>query len=73
MSAVATLGYHVLTDEWLVIPWQCSYPGRLTEAEARNVLTSHGSHGRDCRIARTARKVLANAELHSAVLAAAAL
>ncbi|MEV4241685.1 hypothetical protein AB0J47_41805 [Nocardia sp. NPDC049737] len=56
---MATLGYHVLTDEWLVIPWQCDYPGRLTSAEARNVMTSHGRHSRKCcRIARTARRML---------------
>ena len=60
--AMATLGYHVLTDEWLVIPWQCSYPGRLTEAESRNVLAEHRRHNRhDCRIGRTARRVLKNA------------
>ncbi|MFE3229813.1 hypothetical protein [Nocardia sp. NPDC059228] len=59
---MATLGYHALTDEWLVIPWQCSYPGRLTEAEARNVHAEHRKHNRhDCRIDRTARKVLKNA------------
>jgi hypothetical protein len=57
--AVATLGYHVLTDEWLVIPWECSYPGRLTVAEARNVLATHKDHPPSCRIGRTARKVLA--------------
>lgn len=56
---MATLGYHVLTDEWLVIPWQCSYPGRLTVAEANNVLKTHGKHSKSCRIARTARKTLA--------------
>ncbi len=59
MIAVATLGYHALTDEWLVIPWECTYPGRLTEAEARNVLAEHGSHRcSECRIKRTATKVL---------------
>ncbi|AYF78309.1 hypothetical protein D7D52_35825 [Nocardia yunnanensis] len=56
---MATLGYHALTDEWLVVPWECSYPGRLTEAEARNVLAAHRKHSRhDCRIGRTARRVL---------------
>ena len=59
MITMATLGYHYLTDEWLVIPWQCSYPGRLTLAEARNVLAEHEGHGKDCRIARTARKTRA--------------
>lgn len=56
---MATLGYHVLTGQWLVIPWQCSYPGRLTIAEARNVHRTHKGHGKDCRIERTARKMLA--------------
>ncbi|WP_157556882.1 hypothetical protein [Nocardia acidivorans] len=56
---MATLGYHVLTDEWLVVPWACDYPGRLSEAEARNVLNSHRKHSyKECRIGRTARKVL---------------
>ncbi|WP_280427841.1 hypothetical protein [Nocardia brasiliensis] len=55
---MATLGYHALTDEWLVVPWSCDYPGRLTEAEARNVLLGHGAHSRACHIARTARRVL---------------
>lgn len=58
MTAVATLGYHALTDEWVVIPWECSYPGRLTEAEARNVLAAHKGHPASCRISRTARRVL---------------
>lgn len=56
---MATLGYHVLTDEWVVIPWECSYPGRLTIAESRNVLKTHASHGKSCRIRCTARKALA--------------
>lgn len=63
MSVMATLGYHVLTDEWLVIPWQCDYPGRLTEAEARNVLdvAGHGAHSRKrCRIRRTADRMLSS-------------
>ena len=55
---MATLGYHVLTDEWLVIPWECTYPGRLTEAEARNVLGTHGRHSARCRIRRNARQTL---------------
>ncbi|WP_157224314.1 hypothetical protein [Nocardia paucivorans] len=60
---MATLGYHVLTDEWLVIPWECCYPGRLTEAEARNVLATHGQHSpKRCRIARTARRIVRAAE-----------
>jgi hypothetical protein len=57
--AVATLGYHVLTDEWLVIGWECSYPGRLSIAESRNVLRTHDIHGKSCRIRRTAKRVLA--------------
>lgn len=56
---MATLGYHVLTDEWLTIPWDCSYPGRLTIAESRNVLKTHEAHGKTCRIRRTAKRVLA--------------
>ena len=54
-----TLGYHPLTDDWRVVPWACNDPGRLTVAEAKNVLSTHGQHGPDCVISRTARKVLA--------------
>lgn len=54
-----TLGYHALTDEWVITPWQCDYPNALTAAEAANVLDTHGKHGPECRIARTARMVLA--------------
>lgn len=56
---MTTVGYHLLTDEWLPVPWQCDYPGRLTVAESRNVLKTHGAHGKSCRIRRTARKTLA--------------
>lgn len=56
---MATLGYHALTNDWLVIPWDCSYPGRLTVAESRNVLKTHDVHGKPCRIRRTAKRVLA--------------
>ena len=54
-----TLGYHPLTDDWRVVPWDCTDPGALTIAESRNVLTTHGKCGPECRISRTARKTLA--------------
>lgn len=56
-----TLGYHPMTDEWRISPWDCADPGRLTVAEARNVLTQHGPDkcGQVCTITRTARKVMA--------------
>lgn len=56
---MATLGYHALTDEWLVVPWECWYPGRLTVAEARNVLREHHTHDGGCAVARTARRTIA--------------
>ncbi|WP_280466548.1 hypothetical protein [Nocardia cyriacigeorgica] len=49
-------------EGWVVIPWDCGFPGRLTTAEARRVLTEHGAHRDRCRIARTARRVLRTAE-----------
>ncbi|MGW0163540.1 hypothetical protein ACWDUN_29885 [Mycobacterium sp. NPDC003323] len=55
-----TLGYHPMTDDWRITPWDCTDPGRLTVAEARNVMESHGKCGSDCLISRTARKVLAS-------------
>lgn len=56
---MATTVYHPATDEWVVIPWGCSFPGRLTPAEARRVLTEHKHHpAKECRIGRTARRVL---------------
>ncbi|MFC9999679.1 hypothetical protein [Nocardia sp. NPDC127526] len=58
-----TLGFHVLTGEWRVDPWDCRDPEALTMAEA---LTVHRTHGPgkcatpDCRIFRTARQKLAS-------------
>ncbi|MGW5388189.1 hypothetical protein [Nocardia sp. NPDC003963] len=58
-----TLGYHPLTDDWRPSPWDCTDPGRVTIAEARNILTTHGpdkpSCGQECAIYRSARKALA--------------
>ncbi|MBF6358448.1 hypothetical protein IU449_28535 [Nocardia higoensis] len=54
-----TLGYHPMTDDWRISPWDCADPGALTPAEAANVLTTHGDCGPSCRISVTARKVRA--------------
>lgn len=58
-KAKRTLGYHPMTDDWRISPWDCKDPGPLTVAEALNVLTTHGDCGDECRISRTARKVRA--------------
>lgn len=54
---VRTLAYHPLSDDWRVFPWDCRDPGSLTEAEACNVLGTHGACGPECRISRTARNM----------------
>jgi len=59
-TTTRTLGYHPMTDDWRITPWDCTDPGRLTIAEARNVLETHGKCGSGCYISRTARKVLAS-------------
>lgn len=42
-----------------VSQWDCTDHGPLTVRQALDVLNTHGSHGRECRISRTARKVRA--------------
>lgn len=60
---VAKVAYCAQSDEYLVIPWVCGYPGPLTAGQARDALAEHGEHRpRDCRISRSARRVLARVE-----------
>lgn len=49
-----TLGYHPMTDEWRISPWDCTDPLPLTVPEARTVLDEHANHVGQCVITRTA-------------------